>query len=163
MSSNFSFDVVSKIDGQELDNAISQTMKEIGQRFDFKGSVSNIEKNEGNLMLTSDDEYKIKSLKDILENKLIKRGISLKFLEYKNIEPALGGVVKQEVVLKQGIPKEKAKEVINGIKETKYKVQSQIQGDEIRVSSKSKDDLQGTMKTLREKDFGIVVQFTNFR
>ena len=163
MSGLFSFDIVSKIDAQELDNAIGQTMKEVAQRFDFKGSVSNVETAEGKLVLTSDDEFKLKSLKDILEGKLVKRGISLKFLDYQKIEPALGGVVKQEVVLKQGIPREKAKEVIEKIKATGLKVQSQIQGDDIRVSSKSKDDLQKVIVTLKGVDIGIVLQFTNYR
>jgi cyclic-di-GMP-binding protein len=164
MAQDFSFDIVSKIDLQELDNAINMSMKEISQRFDFKGSVSDI-KNEENkkLAIVSDDEFKMKNVIDILQNKLIKRGISLKFLEYGKVESSIGGSVKQEITLKQGIPQEKSKMINNLIKEKKLKVQTQIQGDQIRTSSKSKDDLQAVIQTLRAANLDIELQFINFR
>ncbi len=164
MAQEFSFDIVSKIDLQELDNAINMSMKEISQRFDFKGSVSSI-KNEENkkIAVVSDDEFKLKNVIDILQNKLIKRGISLKFLDYGKVESSLGGSVKQEINLKQGIPQEKAKQINTMIKEKKLKVQSQIQGDQIRVSSKSKDDLQSVIQALRAANLDIELQFINFR
>jgi cyclic-di-GMP-binding protein len=164
VAQDFSFDIVSKIDLQELDNAINMSMKEISQRFDFKGSVSDI-KNEDNkkLAIVSDDEFKLKNVIDILQNKLIKRGISLKFLEYGKVESSLGGSVKQEITLKQGIPQEKSKQINTLIKDKKLKVQTQIQGDQIRTSSKSKDDLQSVIQTLRAANLDIELQFINFR
>jgi cyclic-di-GMP-binding protein len=164
VAQDFSFDIVSKIDLQELDNAINMSMKEISQRFDFKGSVSDI-KNEDNkkIAVVSDDEFKLKNVIDILQNKLIKRGISLKFLEYGKVESSLGGSVKQEITLKQGIPQEKAKQINTLIKDKKLKVQTQIQGDQIRTSSKSKDDLQAVIQTLRAANLDIELQFINFR
>ncbi len=164
MAQEFSFDMVSKINLQELDNAINMSMKEISQRFDFKGSVSSI-KNEENKKkaVVSDDEFKLKNVIDILQNKLVKRGISLKFLEYGKIESSLGGSVKQDITLKQGIPQEKAKEINNMIRDKKMKVQTQIQGDQIRVSSKSKDDLQAVMQILRAANLDIELQFVNYR
>jgi len=164
MAAEFSFDIVSKIDFQELDNAINMSVKEISQRFDFKGSVSSI-KNEENkkIVVISDDEFKLKNVIDILQNKLIKRGISLKFLDYGKIESSLGGAVRQGIALKQGIPQEKAKEINNMIKEKKLKVQTQIQGDQIRVTSKSKDDLQTVIQMLRAANLDIELQFANYR
>jgi hypothetical protein len=164
MAQDFSFDIVSKIDLQEMDNAINMSMKEISQRFDFKGSVSNI-KNEENkkLVVVSDDEFKLKNVIDILQNKLVKRGISLKFLEYGKVESSIGGSVKQEITLKQGIPQEKAKQINTLIKDKKLKVQPQIQGDQIRVSSKSKDELQAVMQLLRAANLDIELQFMNYR
>jgi cyclic-di-GMP-binding protein len=164
MAQEFSFDVVSKIDLQELDNAINMSMKEITQRFDFRGSVSDI-KNEENkkLLIVSDDEFKLKNVIDILQNKFVKRGISLKFLEYGKIESSIQGSVKQEVTLKQGIPQDKAKQINIMIRDKKFKVNTQIQGDQIRVSSKSKDDLQAVMQFLRAANLDIELQFVNFR
>ena len=164
MAQDFSFDIVSKIDLQELDNAINMSMKEISQRFDFKGSVSDI-KNEENkkLVIVSDDEFKLKNVIDILQGKLVKRGISLKFLDYGKVESSLGGSVKQDITLKQGIPQEKAKQVNSLIKDKKLKVQPQIQGDQIRVSSKSKDELQTVMQMLRSANLDIELQFVNYR
>ena len=164
MAQDFSFDIVSKIDLQELDNAINMSMKEISQRFDFKGSVSDI-KNEENkkLVIVSDDEFKLKNVIDILQGKLVKRGISLKFLDYGKVESSLGGSVKQDITLKQGIPQEKAKQVNSLIKDKKLKVQPQIQGDQIRVSSKSKDELQTVMQMLRAANLDIELQFVNYR
>ncbi len=165
MASENSFDIVSKIEMQEIKNAIEQAMKEVGQRFDFKGSKSEIKLEEKNneILVSSDDEYKLKSLIDILQSKLVKRGISLKALTYEKIESALGGTVKQNIKLQQGIPSEKAKEVVKVIKETRIKVQSQIQGDQVRVTGKNRDDLQAIIKLLRERDFGIDMQFINYR
>lgn len=165
MATEHSFDIVSKIDLQEAKNAVEQALKEVGQRFDFKGSKSEIHLDESakELLAGSDDEYKLKSLLDILQSKLVKRGISLKALTYGKIEPGLGGTVKQKIKLQQGIPSEKAKEIVKAIKDLKLKVQSQIQGDQVRVTGKDKDDLQSVIKCLREKDFGIDMQFANYR
>src|SRR3989338_4891002 len=165
MAAESSFDIVSKIDLQEVKNAVDQALKELGQRFDFKGSKSEILLDEKNkeISVGSDDEYKLKSVLDILQSKLVKRGISLKALTYGKIEPALSGTVRQKISLQQGIPSEKAKEIVKVIKDLKFKVQSQIQGDQVRVTGKNKDDLQAVIKHLREKDFGIDMQFTNYR
>lgn len=163
MAQESSFDIVSKINFPELDNALHQTMAEIRQRFDFKGSISDIEKIEDKLIVTSDDEFKLKNVLDIMQNKLIKRGISLKFLDYGNVESALGGSVKQEIKLKNGIEQEKAKEIVKMIKGLNLKVQSQIQSDQIRVSAKSKDDLQLVIQSLRKANLDIELQFVNYR
>ena len=163
MAETFSFDVVSKVNLQEVDNAINQSMKEITQRFDFKGSVSKIVRTELKVDLVSDDEMKIKSVLDILQNKLIKRGVSLKFLDAGVVEQALGSTAKQQVSLKNGIPQEKSKEINKLIKESGLKVQSQIQGEALRISSKSKDDLQKIIQFLKGKDLGIELQFENYR
>ena len=165
MAAESSFDIVSKIDLQEVKNAVDQALKELGQRFDFKGSKSEILLDEKNkeISVGSDDEYKLKSVLDILQSKLVKRGISLKALTYGKIEPALSGTVRQKISLQQGIPSEKAKEIVKVIKDLKFKVQSQIQGDQVRVTGKNKDDLQAVIKHLREKDFGIDMQFMNYR
>jgi uncharacterized protein YajQ (UPF0234 family) len=164
MASDFSFDIVSKINLQELDNAINMSMKEISQRFDFKGSVSEIRNEENKkLVIVSDDEFKLKNVIDILQGKLIKRGISLKQLEYGKVESALQGTVRQEVTLKQGIPQDKAKQINLAIKDKKLKVTTQIQGDQIRVTSKSKDELQAVMQLLRATPIDIELQFVNFR
>jgi len=165
MAEAHSFDVVCIVDMQEVDNAVNQAMKEISQRFDFKGSKSNIEldKEKGVITLTSDDEYKIKSVIDILKSKLIKRGIALKALSYGKVEPAAGDTVKQVITLQQGIPQDKAKEVVKFIKNMKLKVTSEIQKDQVRVKGKKIDDLQTIMATLKEEDFGIHLQFTNYR
>jgi len=164
MAQDFSFDIVSKINLQELDNAINMSMKEISQRFDFKGSVSSINNEENKkIVVVSDDEFKLKNVIDILQGKLVKRGISLKFLDYGKVESSLGGSVKQEITLKQGIPQEKAKQINTLIKDKKLKVQPQIQGDQIRVASKSKDELQVVIQTLRAANLDIELQFTNYR
>jgi len=165
MASDNSFDIVSKTDMQEVKNAIEQALKEVAQRFDFKGSKSDVKLEEKNneIIVSSDDEYKLKSLIDILQAKLVKRGISLKALTYGKIESALGGTARQSIKLQQGIPSENAKEIVKAIKETKIKVQSQIQGDQVRVSGKNRDDLQSVIKFLRESDFGIDMQFLNYR
>jgi len=165
MASDNSFDIVSKIEMQEIKNAIDQALKEVSQRFDFKGSKSDVTLEEKNneIIVSSDDEYKLKSLIDILQAKLVKRGISLKALTYGKIESALGSTVRQSIMLQQGIPSEKAKEIVKAIKETRLKVQAQIQGDQLRVSGKNRDDLQSVIKLLRDSDFGIDMQFVNYR
>jgi len=164
MAQQNTFDIVSKIDHSEVVNAINQAIKEVQTRFDFKGSKSKIEV-EGNdaIILTSDDEYKLKGLNEILQAKLVKRGVPLKGLTYGKIEQALGGTVRQHISLQQGIPQEKAKEIVKFIKETKLKVQSSIQGDFVRVSGKDRDTLQQVIAALREQDFGIDMQFSNYR
>lgn len=165
MASEHSCDIVSKIDLQEVKNAVDQALKEVSQRFDFKGSKSEIklEESANEILISSDDDYKLKSLDDILQSKLIKRGISPKALTYGKTEHGLGGTAKQKINLQQGIPSDKAKEIVKAIKETKLKVQSQIQGDQVRVTGKNIDDLQTVMKLLRNKEFGIDMQFTNYR
>ncbi len=165
MADEFSFDVVSKTDLQEVENAFQQANKEMATRFDFKGSISKVDfdKKAPSLTLFSDDEGKLKSVIDILQNKLIKRGVSLKALDYQKIEPAEKATVRQVVKLKQGIPSEKAKEIVKLIKDLKLKVTPSIQADQVRVASKSKDELQNTMHHLRNKDFGLDLQFINYR
>ncbi|AEP12060.1 MULTISPECIES: YajQ family cyclic di-GMP-binding protein [Chloracidobacterium] len=163
MAKDNSFDIVSQVDMAEVTNAINQAMKEIGQRFDFKGSQSRIELEGRDIVLVSDDEYKLKSVIDILESKLVKRNVSLKALSYGKIEPAAGGTVRQRVTLQQGIPTEKAREIVKFIKDTKAKVQAAINGDMVRVSGKDRDVLQEVIARLRAHDFGIDMQFTNYR
>lgn len=163
MAKENSFDVASKTELNEVTNAIQQTMKEVKQRFDFKGSKSDVQLEKNELVLVSDDEYKLKSLIDILEQKLVKRGVSLKALSYQKIEPAAGGTVRQRVSIQQGIPSEKAKDIARFIRDTKLKVQASIQGDVVRVSSRDRDTLQKAIALLREQDFEIDMQFTNYR
>ena len=163
MAAENSFDIVSKIDMAEVTNAVNQAMKEIGQRFDFKGSKSNITQEKDDLVILSDDEYKLKSVIDILQGKLVKRGVPTKNLTYGKVEPAQAGTVRQKISLQQGIPTEKAKEIVKTIKDAKLKVQAAIQADQVRVSGKNRDDLQTVIQTLKGRDFGIELQFTNYR
>lgn len=165
MADEHSFDIASKIDLQEVLNAEQQASKEISQRFDFKGSKSSIElnKEKHEITLISDDDLKLKTVIDILQTKLVKRGISLRALEYGKIEQASGNTVRQIVTLQQGIPVEKSKEIVKIIKETKMKVQAEIQKDQVRVKAKKIDDLQALMALLRGKDLGIHIDFINFR
>jgi uncharacterized protein YajQ (UPF0234 family) len=160
-----SFDVVSKIDLAEVSNAVQQALKEITQRYDLKDSKSNIELKEkdNKLILTSQDEYKLKAVTEILGQKLVKRQVPLKGLSYGTVDAAAGSSVKQEVSLQQGVPTEKAREIVKKIKDSKLKVQASIQGDFIRVSGKDRDTLQSAIKLLRDSDFGIDMQFINFR
>lgn len=160
-----SFDIVSKVDLQEVDNAVQQTMKEISQRFDFKGKLARVEfdRKEGKLALTASDSYLLKSMGDILQGKAIKRGISLKSLSFGTVETNISGVAKQTVTVQQGIPQEKAKAIVKAVKEMGLKVQAQIQGDAIRVFGKEKDELQTVIHELRQKEFGVALQFTNYR
>lgn len=163
MATEYSFDIVSKIDLQEVQNALQQTGKEIQQRFDLKATRSNVTLEMHELVVVSDDDYKLKSVLDILQSKLVKRGVSLKALSYGKVEPAAGGTVRQRIALQQGIPSEKAKEIVKLIKGTKFKVQAMIQEDQVRVSGKNKDDLQGVIQILRGEDLGIHMEFTNYR
>lgn len=165
MAQEFSFDIVSKLDPQEVDNAVNQAAKEIATRFDFKGSKSAVgfDKGKREIQLESDDETKLKSVVDILMSKLVKRGVSLKALEYQKVEPAASGTVRQAVKLSEGIPQEKAKKVVAMIKDAKFKVQAAIQGDQLRVSGRSKDELQAVMAKVKSTDFGFDPQFTNFK
>ena len=165
MADEHSCDIVSKVDLQEVLNAVQQTTKEISQRFDFKGSKSNVELNKDKHELTviSDDDQKLKTVLDVLQSKLVKRGISLKALQYGKIEQASGGTVRQLITLQQGIPVEKAKEIVKIIKETKMKIQAEIQKDQVRLKAKKIDDLQTVMKLLREKNLDIHIDFSNYR
>lgn len=159
-----SFDIVSKIDLQEVTNAIQNALKEVHTRFDLKDSKSDI-KIEGKdaILLSSQDEYKLKAVNDILQGKLVKRGVPLKGLTYGVVEPAAGSTVRQKVSMQQGIPVEKAREIVKVIKDSKKKVQASIQGDSVRVSGKDRDTLQEIIALLRGRDFGIDMQFTNYR
>ena len=158
------FDIVSKIDLQEVSNAIQQALKEVHTRFDLKDSKSDIEMDgKDAIVLHSIDDYKLKAVNDIFQAKLVKRGISLKGLTYAAIEPAAGGTAKQRITMQQGIPIEKARDIVKTVKDSKKKVQASIQGDLVRVSGKDRDTLQEVMALLRSKDFGIDMQFTNYR
>lgn len=165
MAQEFSFDVVSKVNLQEVSNAVQQASKEIGTRFDFRGSKSRVELNEKELelVLTSDDEGKLKSVVDVLETKLVRRGVAVKSLDYGTVEPAAGGTVRQVAMIQQGIPSEKAKEIVKTIKDRKLKVQAAIQADQVRVSGRNKDDLQEAIALLKAGDFGLPLQFMNYR
>ena len=159
------FDIVSKVELPEVLNAIQQAMKEILQRFDLKDSKSTIELNEKEhkILLASKDEFKLKAITEVLEGKLVKRKVPLKALTFGPIQPAAGSTVRQEVAMQQGIPTEKAREIVKSIKDTKKKVQASIQGDLVRVSGKDRDTLQEIIQHLRAHDFGIDMQFTNYR
>jgi len=163
MAQEFSFDVVSKTDMQEVANAIQQAQKELAQRFDFKGSKSSIELTPEEIVLISDDEGKLRSVIDILETKLVKRGVALKALDFGKLEQAAGSTVRQRVKIVQGIEIEKAKAIVKAIKDAKLKVQASIQSDQVRVVGRSKDDLQKAIALVKGNDFGIPLQFTNYR
>ena len=159
-----SFDIVSEVDLQEVDNAVQQARKELGQRYDFKGSKSEIEwGGKGDITVLGDDDYKLKAVIDILQGKLVKRGVSLKALDYQSIDDASGGMKRQVIKLQQGISKEKGKEVVKIIKGMKVKVQAQIMEDQVRVTGKKRDDLQEVMQELKGKSLDIDLQFTNMR
>ena len=164
MAADNSFDIVSKVDLQEVSNAIQNALKEIHTRFDLKDSKSDIQvEGKEALVLSSSDEYKLKAVTDILQSKLIKRGVPIKALSYGTVEPAAGSSVRQKITMQQGIPIEKAREIVKLIKDSKKKVQASIQGDTVRVSGKDRDALQETIALLRGHDFGIDMQFTNYR
>ncbi|MCL0050226.1 YajQ family cyclic di-GMP-binding protein [Thermodesulfovibrionales bacterium] len=165
MAEEHSFDIVCKVDMQEVSNAVNQAAKEIGQRFDFKGSKSSVEldKDKGIIALISEDEQKLRSVIDILQSKLVKRKVPLKTLSYGKVEQAAGNTVRQAVALQQGIPQEKGKELVKLIKDIKLKVAVEIQKDQVRVRGKKTDDLQTIIATLKERDLGVHLQFTNFR
>ena len=160
-----SFDVVSKIELPEVNNAIQQALKDINNRFDLKDSKSSIELNEKDhkILLASQDEYKLKAVIEVLEGKLVKRKVPLKGLTYGTLIPAAGSSVKQEITMQQGIPIEKAREIVRKIKDSKLKVQAAIQGDLVRVSGRDRDVLQSVIKLLNASDFGVDMQFTNYR
>jgi len=165
MADTFSFDIVSEVNLQETDNAINQARKEIAQRYDFKGSKSTIDLDlkEKKIAVTSDDDFKLKAVIDILQNKLIKRGVPLKALDYGPVEPAAGGAVRQSIGLRVGIDKDNARLIVKMIKDTKIRVQAQIMDDQVRVSGKAKDDLQSVMNMIRNAELKFAVQFTNYR
>ncbi|MDI4646140.1 YajQ family cyclic di-GMP-binding protein [Cohnella hashimotonis] len=163
MASEYSFDIVSKVELQEVSNAVQQAVKEIETRFDFKGSKSSIALEGEALTVASDDEYRLKSVIDILQSKLIKRGVPIRNLDYGKIEPASGSTVRQNIKLKQGVDQENAKKINILIRDSKLKVKSQIQGDQLRVTGKSKDDLQAIMSLLKGAELPLELQFTNYR
>ncbi|HKA31092.1 MAG TPA: YajQ family cyclic di-GMP-binding protein [Candidatus Binatia bacterium] len=158
-----SFDVVCKLDLQEVDNAINQTRKEVGQRFDFRGTQAEVVREEHAVQLRSADDFKVRALAEILREKLARRQVPLRALSEQPIEPGPAGSAKQRIDLQQGIEIDKAREIVKLIKDTKLKVQAAIQGDQVRVSGKKRDDLQAVMKLLRDRDLGIAMQFVNFR
>jgi uncharacterized protein YajQ (UPF0234 family) len=165
MAADNSFDIVSKVDIQEVRNAIDQATKEVKARFDLKDSKSEIKLEEEDkvLQLASENEYKLKAVIEILQQKMVKRGIPLKNLDYEKIEAATGSSVRQKIKLQQGIPSEKAKDIVRVIKDSKKKVQATIQGDTVRITGKDRDTLQEVIALLKGRDFGIDMQFTNFR
>lgn len=165
MAKSCSFDIVSEVDLSEVRNAVNQAMMEIRQRFDFKNSKSNIELEEkdNQLVLVSDDEIKLKAVIDILQGKLIKRKVPIKALDYRKVEAASGDTVRQIIGLQQGIPQDKGKEIVKFIKGLKVKVQGQVMDDQVRVTGKSRDDLQAVITELKDKDFDIAMSFTNYR
>ncbi len=163
MARQNSFDIVSKTDLAEVDNAVGQTLKEVRQRYDFKGSISDVRLENNDLVLRSDDDYRLKALIAILEQKLVRRKISLRALSYGKIEKAAGGTLRQSVAIQQGIPSEKARQINKFIRNLKLKVQASIQGDSVRVTHKNRDLLQEVIGLLKKEDFGIDMQFTNYR
>lgn len=165
MADQNSFDVVSKVEMQEVKNAVDQTLKEIHQRFDFKGTKTTLTLNEkeSELTMVSDDEYKLKSVLDILRTKLIKRQVSVKAFNFGTVEPALGGTMRQVAKIQNGLTTEKAKEIAQAVRDSKLKVQALIQGDQLRVQSKSRDELQAVIGLLKTKDFGVDLQYINYR
>ncbi|MFN2530137.1 MAG: YajQ family cyclic di-GMP-binding protein [Pyrinomonadaceae bacterium] len=163
MAQQNSFDIVSQVDTAEVANALNQTIKEVRQRFDFKGSSATVVLEKNELILTAEDETRLRNMNDILQQKLVRRGVPLKALNYGRVEPAAGGTVRQRVEIQQGIPQEKAREVVKFIKDSKAKVQASIQGDTVRVSGRDRDTLQDVIAKLKANDFGIHMQFTNYR
>jgi uncharacterized protein YajQ (UPF0234 family) len=163
MAQQNAFDIVSQVDRAEVTNAIQQTIKEVRQRFDFKGSAATVALEKDELVLSAEDDTKLRNMNDILQQKLVRRGVPLKALSYGAVEPAAGGTVRQRAQIQQGIPQEKAKEVVKFIKDSKAKVQASIQGDVVRVSGKDRDTLQDIIAKLKTKDFGIDMQFSNYR
>ena len=163
MAEESSFDIVSKIDLAEVDNAIQQTRKEVATRYDLKGSRCALERLERQIVLTAEDDFKVRSVDEILRQKLARRGVPLKGLVFSEPQQAGAGMHKQTIDIQNGIPIEKARDIVKTIKDLKLKVQASIQGDQLRVKGPKKDDLQAVIQTLRGKDFGIDVQFTNYR
>jgi uncharacterized protein YajQ (UPF0234 family) len=163
MANDASFDVVSKVNMQEVDNAVNQCRKEIEQRYDFKNSKTELTLMDAELKIVTEDDFKLRSIIDILQTKLIKRGVSIKNLEYSKVEQASGGSLRQIIKIKQGIETEQAKKMVKDIKGLNLKVQSQIMEDQVRVSGKNRDDLQAVIRFLKEKDYGVELQFVNYR
>ncbi len=163
MAKENSFDIVSQVNMAEVNNAIQQALREIGNRYDFKGSQSDITLDGEEIVIVSDDEYKLEQVKDVLGSKLVRRGVSLKSLEYQKIEPAAGGTVRQRARIKQGIPQEVAKQISKLIRDSGKKVRTQIQGDQMRVFGKSRDELQQVIQMVKAADLPIDVQFVNYR
>lgn len=163
MAKDCSFDVVSEVNMQEVDNAVNQAKKEIGTRYDFRGSKTELSLEGDTIKIISDDEYKLNAVIDVLKGKMVKRNVAIKNLEYGKIEPAAGATVRQIVTIKKGITKENAKEVVKAIKNMKLKVQASIQEDQVRVSGKDKDDLQAVIQMLKQLDVPVELQFVNFR
>jgi len=158
-----SFDVVSRVDLQEIDNALNQTRKEVAQRYDLKDSKTEITWDQKEITVTSADDFKVKAVVDVLQSKLVKRNVSIKNLDYGKVEPALGGRARQKIGVIQGIDTDKAREIVKLVKGSGIKVQAQIMDDEVRVSGKKRDDLQGVIAALRGAELGLAVQFVNFR
>jgi uncharacterized protein YajQ (UPF0234 family) len=158
-----SFDIVSKVDPQEVDNAVNQARKEVDQRYDFKGTKTSIELEEQEIRVVSDDDYKVKAVVEIIQSKLAKRNVPLKALKYGAIEPASGGRSKQTITVRQGIDADNARKIVKLIKDKKLKVQAQIQGDQLRVSGKKRDDLQMVIQMLKAEDLDLPLQYANMR
>lgn len=163
MAKENSFDIVSKTNYAEVSNSINQTRKELSQRFDFKGSKALVSLHDKEIIISAEDDTRLKNMNDILQSKLVHRGVSLKALQYEPKEPAAGGTVRQIIKIQQGIPQEKAKEIVKLIKTLKLKVQAAIQGEAVRITGKNRDDLQEVMQELKKKDLGIDMQFDNYR
>ena len=163
MAAEYSFDVVSKVDMQEVRNAVDQARREVGTRYDFKGSVSDIEFEDDGLKLVSDDEYRLKALREVLQSKLIRRSVPLEAFEYGKVEQASHNTVRQQVKLKQGIDADTGRAIVKKVKELGLKVQTQVQGDQVRVTAKNKDDLQKVIQMLRKEELGVALQFVNYR
>jgi len=163
MAADSSFDVVSRVDAQELENALNQARKEIAGRFDFKNSVSSIENTEKDITVLADDELKLKNVIDIIQSKALKRGIDIKAFDYQKVEQATQGALRQKIVLRSGIPKDKSKPLMEAIKNAKLKVNAQYQDEQIRVTGKSRDDLQKVQAILKALDYEIPLQFVNYR
>jgi uncharacterized protein YajQ (UPF0234 family) len=163
MANNYSFDVVSEVNMQEVDNAVNQAVKEISQRYDFKNSKTELVLNDDVIKIATEDEFKLNSVIEILKAKCIKRGVSVKSLDFEKLEKATLGTVRQNVKIVKGIAKEKAKDIVGEIKGSKIKVQAQIMENQVRITGKDKDDLQAAIQLLKSKDFGVDLQFVNYR
>lgn len=163
MATEYSFDIVSAVDFQEVENALGQARKEIATRYDFKNAHVEIIREKERITITADDEFRLRAAIDIVKGKFVKRNVPLKNVEYGRQEAALGGAIRQVLTIRSGITTEKCKEIVKTIKESKKRIQSSIQSDQVRVSGRSKDDLQSVMRLLRSQDFGVDLQFTNYR
>lgn len=166
MATPCSFDITSNVDLQEVDNALNQARKEVAQRYDFKGSKASLDfdAKESKLVLVADDDFKLNALWEVVQTRLVRRNVPVKNLTRGSVQPATNSTVRQEITLQQGIPSDKAKEIVKFIKDARLKkVQAAIQGDQLRVTSPSRDELQDVMRLLREQDFGVALQFGNYR